>query len=173
VIKRCIMIFPRFDNMEVINEIRREFDPLYKHVSPHITLVFPFDSGITTLELKEDLIKSINGFNEFNLKLQGISGGEGNYLFLNVALGGEFLLELQRRIYSGVLEQYIPKFLDLNKYIPHLTVGRIPDQTEFNAALNKWSSIDDTFIDIIKNISVEIIDENENSIIEMTIEIEQ
>ena len=107
-IKRCIMIFPRFDNMEVINEIRREFDPLYKHVSPHITLVFPFDSEITTLDLKEHLTKSLNGFKEFNLQLQGISAGKGNYMFLNVALGRNFLIELQRRINSGVLERYIP-----------------------------------------------------------------
>jgi 2'-5' RNA ligase len=105
------MIFPWFNNMKVINEIRREFDPLYKYVPPHITLVFPFDSELTILELEEHLNKSIIGFNEFNIQLQGISGGKGNYLFLNIALGCEFLIELQSRIYTGVLEQYIPGFL--------------------------------------------------------------
>jgi 2'-5' RNA ligase len=171
VIKRCIMIFPKFDNIEVIHELRSEFDPLYKHVAPHITLVFPFDSEITTLELKEHLHKSIKGFIEFNLQLQGIYGGKGNYLFLDVTLGREFLIGLQSRIYNGILKQYIPKFLDLNTYIPHLTVGRIADQTKFNAALNRCRSIDDIFIDTIKSISVEIIDDNENSIIELTIDI--
>ncbi len=47
-IKRCIMIFPQFENIEVIDKIRNKYDPLANHLRPHITLVFPFDSNIKT-----------------------------------------------------------------------------------------------------------------------------
>ena len=40
--KRTIMIFPQFENINLINEIREKYDPLAKHVSPHISLVFTF-----------------------------------------------------------------------------------------------------------------------------------
>ena len=165
------MIFPKFDNAEVIDELRREFDPLYKHVPPHLTLVFPFDSNIQAIQLQKHLIKSLKGLDEFHLQLQGISGAEGKYLFLNVVQGQAELKELQKRLYSGILEQYLPGFLDLDRYSPHLTVGRIADRTEFEAALNKFSGKNDIFNDEIKQISVEVIDENEDSIIEMTLNI--
>ena len=41
---RTIMIFPEFDNIEVIDKIREQYDPLANFVRPHITIVFPFDS---------------------------------------------------------------------------------------------------------------------------------
>lgn len=52
-IERCIMIFPEFENMSVINGIRDKYDPLAKYVRPHITLVFPFQSDISSIELKK------------------------------------------------------------------------------------------------------------------------
>jgi 2'-5' RNA ligase len=172
-INRCIMIFPRFDNMEVIDKLRRQFDPLYQFVPPHITLVFPFFSDIRAIELENHLINSIKGIKGFNLRLHGVTGEAGNYLFLNVVQGQEHLIELQKRLYKGILEQYIPNFLDINQYIPHLTVGHIKESSEFEVAVNNCKAINDIFIDDIKNISVEIIDENENSIIEMTIKLEE
>ena len=44
--ERTIMIFPKFSNMEIIDRIRRNYDPLADLVRPHITLVFPFHSDI-------------------------------------------------------------------------------------------------------------------------------
>ena len=41
---RTIMIFPEFENMEIIDNIRKKYDPLAELVRPHITLVFPFES---------------------------------------------------------------------------------------------------------------------------------
>lgn len=38
---RTIMIFPQFDNEEIIQGIRKKYDPLYHLIKPHITLVFP------------------------------------------------------------------------------------------------------------------------------------
>jgi hypothetical protein len=35
------MIFPHFGNMQLIDNIRSNYDPLAEHVRPHITLVFP------------------------------------------------------------------------------------------------------------------------------------
>ena len=32
------MIFPEFDNMDVIDNIREKYDPLAKLVRPHITI---------------------------------------------------------------------------------------------------------------------------------------
>lgn len=57
--QRTIMIFPQFDNIDVINSIRDKYDPLAKLVKPHITLVFPFDSEITNEQLEVALIVAL------------------------------------------------------------------------------------------------------------------
>ncbi|WP_313343152.1 hypothetical protein [Sedimentibacter sp.] len=48
---RTIMIFPEFENIDVINDIRKKYDPLADLVLPHITLVFPFDSELKNIKL--------------------------------------------------------------------------------------------------------------------------
>lgn len=49
------MIFPQFNNIEIINEIRHRYDPLANLLRPHITLVFPFESDMTNDEVEEKL----------------------------------------------------------------------------------------------------------------------
>jgi 2'-5' RNA ligase len=168
-IHRCIMIFPKFTNINLIDDIRKQYDPLYHLVRPHVTLVFPFKSNLTRDELREHIESSMKEMGSFKLKLQGISGEDGGYLFLNVVGGSEELLELHNRLYLGILKPYYPEFLLEKSFSPHLTVGRIRNQVELSRVVNEYSSMNVIFEEDVREISVEIIDENENSIIEMTI----
>lgn len=81
---RTIMIFPEFENMEIIDHIRKRYDPLCELVKPHITLVFPFENQLSNEELAQILKVRLQGIKPFELKLGGISKQEdafGNYLF--------------------------------------------------------------------------------------------
>ena len=49
---RVIMIFPKFENIHIINNIRKKYDPLSDFVEPHITLVFPFEDELSNEELR-------------------------------------------------------------------------------------------------------------------------
>ena len=48
---RDILIFPKFDNIEKIQAVRKEKDRLYEKIMPHITLVFPFWDDISDNDL--------------------------------------------------------------------------------------------------------------------------
>ena len=52
-----------------------------------------------------------------------------------------------------------------------MTVGKIESEEEYKAAIHEAKDIGDAFRTIVNKISVEIIDENKNSIIEMEIEL--
>lgn len=69
---RTIMIFTEFENIDVINDIRRKYDPLADLVLPHITLVFPFDSELTDEELHGNLEKCLKGVGAVSMKNNGI-----------------------------------------------------------------------------------------------------
>lgn len=167
--KRCIMVFPKFSNMKLIDNIREKYDPLYSKVQPHITVVFPFSSDISGEQLEEYIKGKIHDLNPFELRLSGISHGGYGYIFLNVLEGSSELLEIHNRLYDGILRGFYPSFL--KNYTPHMTVGRIMNPGNFEAAIHSLRDMNDVFEDEINEISVEIIDKDENSIIEMSVKI--
>ncbi|WP_256762469.1 2'-5' RNA ligase family protein [Cohnella sp. WQ 127256] len=170
-IHRCIMIFTHFTNQEMIEKIRKIYDPLYGYVDPHITLVFPFKSSIATCELEGHIRKSLRHIKQFELTLQGITKEKGNYLFLNITKGTESLVELHKQLYTEILSDYYPDFLKKTNYKPHLTLGRTKDSNELDEAYKNCKSLVESFSERITEVTVEIIDENEKSEIEMTIEL--
>ncbi len=172
-LKRCIMIFPKFSNMGIIDEIRRKYDPLESHVKPHITLVFPFKNNITYSEIRNHIENVLSSIKPFSLKLKGIKPFRynGNYLFLNINKGNDEIIEISKKLYTGVLEQYIPNWFKLVSYQPHMTVGKIEKEDEYLLAIEDTKRITESFETIVDMLSVEIIDENEDSLIEMEIEL--
>ena len=89
------MIFPQFENIEIINDIRDRFDPLADLVRPHITLVFPFESGMTNDEVTERLTSSLKDISPFELVLRGFSKTDDNYLFLDTEKGKDIRAPLK------------------------------------------------------------------------------
>jgi len=164
--KRSIIIFVDFPNMEIIQEIRKKYDPLYECIRPHITLVFPFESDITSDELKNHIENVLDDIEPFNITLSDITGAEDNYLFLNIKKGNDEIIKIHDRLYAAILEKYLYKGLT---YLPHLTVGHLGPEDNFIKALDEVVNVKDEFRMTVKEIAVEGIDENENSNIEFVI----
>lgn len=170
--KRTIMIFPQFDNINIIDEIRKKYDPLADHVRPHITLVFTFESNLTSIEIREHLVKALSGISSFRLALSEIikiDNPLGMYLFLVIEEGAEEIKKLSSKLYEGILEPYKPDWLNEKTFFPHMTLGNFTSIDDLNKAYNDVSVIKESFITIVNKVSVEIIDGNEDSIIEIEV----
>lgn len=166
--KRSILLFPDFNNINIIESIRKKYDPLFKHIKPHITLVFPFDSDIPNEELKKHIENSLKEIEPFKIKLKGITGTLDNYLFLNIKVGNDKIIEIHDRLYTGILEKFHYKRIT---YIPHITVGNILDDKQFGKALNDVKDLNDEFETLIDEIFVEEIDETDDSKILFSVKI--
>lgn len=146
---RTIMIFPEFKNIDVINNIRKKYDPLADLVLSHITLVFPFDSEITNEELSLYLKECLSDIHQFEVQLEGFSKQEdkyGNYLFLNVVQGMGIIKNIHDMLYKDKLKQF-----DLGyKYIPHMTVGKLSSAELLDKAFDDVSKCKDKFSTVIK-----------------------
>lgn len=149
--KRVVVIFPKFEQADLIEQIRKSFDPLATMIEAHITLVPPFESSISAGELYSHIEEAIEVIQPFHLLLQGITGHEGEYLFLNVKRGNDQLITLRDRLYTGFLASYL-----LPEYtcVPHLTVGRLPDRNTFFSALERATQLKDSFETQVCEISV-------------------
>ncbi|KYH33268.1 hypothetical protein CLTEP_21610 [Clostridium tepidiprofundi DSM 19306] len=170
--RRTIMVFPQFDNINIIDGIREKYDPLANHVRPHITLVFTFESNITSSEIKEHVEKVLTGMKPFRLTMGDIikiDNTLGKYLFLSLNEGIDDIKKLSLKLYTGILEQYKPEWLNENTFLPHMTLGNFTSRNELNKAFKDVETIKETFTTIVNKVSVEIIDENENSTIDIEV----
>ena len=168
------MIFPEFKNINIIDEIRYRYDPLAKHVRPHITLVFTFESNLSTIQIETHLKEVLKNIKPFKLTLKEIikiDNPLGMYLFLNIQNGIDEIKILNKELYKGILQEYKPNWLNENTFLPHMTIGSFKSKDELNNAFKNTESIKDEFNTIVNKISVEIIDENEDSIIEIEVDL--
>jgi len=161
---RTIMIFPEFENIDVINDIRKKYDPLAHLVLPHITLVFPFESELTNEELNLHIKECLSDIQSFKVELEGFSKKEniyGNYLLLNVVQGMDVIKNIHDRLYKDKLRQFDVGY----DYVPHMTVGKVSSMEVLDKAFDDVNKCNNKFSTVVKKISVEMIGENEESII--------
>jgi 2'-5' RNA ligase len=153
--KRAIIIFPQLgSNISLIQNIRNQYDSLAHKIAPHITLVFPFKSNISSDELSQHVRSSLCEFKSFNLTMQKIIQGAENHLFLDLIRGQKEVIEIHDLLYSGLLTRFLSK---QHHYQPHLTVGRFKDFNAVKIAINKLEYFDYKFETKVDKITTEII----------------
>jgi len=168
--KRAIILVPNFNNMNRIKRIREQYDPLANYIAPHITVVFPFDSEISTEELSVQFKQALKGVKKFQVQLSGFTGDfRDGYLFLNVKWGNDSIIELHDKLYSGILESFLFRKIT---YCPHLTVGRLQQSAEFDKAMDELACYGESFEAITDKIYVENLDEMEHSMTEFSFDLE-
>ena len=132
--KYAIVAFPVFDAADVVESVRRRFDPLASVLPAHITLVFPFVDAATEADLAIHITSAIANQRAFDITFRDVSVEDGGYLFLNVESGGAVLREIHDRLYSSRLESHLSSS---HVYEPHITVGRLADPERLTFAANE------------------------------------
>lgn len=168
---RTIMIFPEFGNIDRIEEIRKQYDPLYGLVAPHLTLVFPFEGDIDNERLGDLLRKSLAGEGIFDLRMQGYSmqsGVFGHSLFLAVTEGGEVVQRLHEKLYDTELRVFYKGY----PYVPHITIGQFESREAMEQVYNLLTEDQTEYTTQVKKVSVEMIGPSEESIILLHHELE-
>ena len=133
---RTIMIFPDFEQMEIIESIREKYDPLYQLVKTHITVVFPFDMDVSNEELSKILERRLAHVRPFAIKLEGFRTGAdsfGNYLFLEVTKGKLDTVEELEQAFHEVKETNIC----FTSMVTKISVEMIGEQDESIIILEK------------------------------------
>lgn len=166
-IQRCVHIFPRFQDSKLINDFRQKYDYLHQYIEPHITLVFPFFSELTDNEIAADLIKLVKDINSFEIICSGFSQlkGKENCIVMNLLSGFDDVFNMHYLVHKGILKPYQSKITMDGSYVPHMTIGRFNNEADMEIAFKKLENENWKFNTIIKNIFIEEIGRNEESII--------
>ena len=101
--KRDILIFPKFNNINIINDIRNKYDRLANIIEPHITLAFPFKDDMSNEDLINKSSKLLKNYSSFEVTFKGVSLSDDNYIFLNCTKGNSILIDLHDEIYNKLI----------------------------------------------------------------------
>lgn len=153
--KRDILIFPKFDNMKIIDKIRNKYDRLSNLVAPHITLAFPFNDKISNEDLISQLSALLKNYSPFEVTFKCVSLSDDNYILLNCIKGNNEILRLHDDIYEKIIPSHFKKSI---KYLPHITLGQADNLEDF-------SNFNYEFTTTINEVYIEFIGKNEESII--------
>ncbi|UFT98326.1 2'-5' RNA ligase family protein [Radiobacillus kanasensis] len=165
-IKRSICIFPFFENIDKLELWREKYDPLYGKIAPHVTLVFPFESELSSKMIGSHVSNALKEIKPFELEFSGFSVENDSFLFIDVERGYDTIVQLHNRLYTGILKQFLRKDLPFK---PHLTIGRFVSDHACEEAFQVVSEENLTFQTAVTEVVVEVIEEDESSTVECRI----
>lgn len=129
----ALVYFPSIDTT-TINSFRKNYDPMYEIIAPHVTIVFPF-KYLPEEKIVRHIQKMIEKQKSFPIHLHGFIKSFDHYLFLLVDQGKEEIYKLHNELYTDILA---PELRADIPFIPHLTLGFFQNQEgELNENLYK------------------------------------
>lgn len=121
-----VIFLPPSDIDEPIRRYREAYDPLARHIAPHVTLVHPFIDEASPAELRDHVARIAAMTSPFDMTPGEITPFPDGYIYLNVKTGNDAIVDLRDRLYSGMLASHKSR---RNTFVPHVTIGRTTDDT--------------------------------------------
>jgi 2'-5' RNA ligase len=123
--------FPGFAEIERIEAFRRKHDPAACVISAHLSLVFPFPTALTQLQIETHVRRVAGRWPPIPVTFRGVRLHANEFLFLMAARGAASITALHDKLYTRSLASYLRRDL---AYEPHITVARDPSLDALEAA---------------------------------------
>jgi 2'-5' RNA ligase len=149
-----------------IRTLRDRFDPLAKHIDPHVTLVHPFVDDIEQPQLQAHIADVAAARSPFRLVLNEVTPTLDGYLFLNVKEGNDAVVGLRDQLYDGPLARHKSR---LDTFVPHVTVGRASDEPTMQTALTEAAKLDLSAAVTVSTISAYCFDDRERRVVQFEV----
>ena len=124
--------FPRFEGLEAIEAFRRRHDPMAALIPAHLTLVFPFPTALTRLQVETHVKRVAARWPPIPVTFRAVRLYVNEFLFLMAARGAESIAGLHDRLYTRSLLPYLRRDL---AYEAHITIARDASLPRLEAAL--------------------------------------
>lgn len=119
-IQRAIVAYPE-PSLSAVESFRRDHDPLAARVPAHVTLVFPFASSLSDVQVIAHAKRVARRWPQLPIALSGVDAYTAQWVHLRVTRGREAITELHDRLYRGALAPFLRREFE---YDPHVTIGR-------------------------------------------------
>lgn len=141
-----------------VRAFRTEYDPLAKHIAPHVTLVHPFIDDIDSDRLKSHVAEIAAASRPFDVTLGEVTPFPDGYIYLNVKKGNDAIVSLRDQLYEGLLARHKSRW---DTFVPHVTIGRADDPPTMRRAVAEANALDLRTTVVFNTISAYCFDDHE------------
>ncbi|MDH4157574.1 MAG: 2'-5' RNA ligase family protein [candidate division Zixibacteria bacterium] len=91
---------------ESIDAIRRDYDPSWRLIEPHVDICFPATNRLDEKLLANHVEHVLSDWSPFVIQLGGLHKSRDHWLFLTLREGADEIKRLHREMYTGYLAKY-------------------------------------------------------------------
>jgi 2'-5' RNA ligase len=113
--------FPQFEGIERVEAFRARHDPAAALIAAHLSLVFPFPSAHSQLQLETHVRRIASRFPPVAVTFRRVRLHANEFLFLMAARGAAAVTELHDRLYTRSFAPHLRRDI---AYEPHITLAR-------------------------------------------------
>jgi 2'-5' RNA ligase len=121
-------------------------------VAAHLTLVFPFPTALSALQIETHVRKVAAGWPPIPVSFRTVRGDANEFVFLMAGRGAAAIAQLHDKLYARSLLPHLRRDLP---YEPHITLARQPEPARFEAALaDAGASLRGEFSAVLRDVTL-------------------
>ena len=133
--------FPSFEGVERIEAFRARHDSVASDIAAHLTLVFPFPTAHTRLQVETHVNRVVSRWPRIPVAFRRVRMHANEFLFLMASRGAASITALHDKLYTRSFAPHLRRDLP---YEPHITLARHADfhdlEGAFAEAENEFSA---------------------------------
>src|SRR4051812_39881822 len=103
--------FPRFEGLEGIEAFRRRHDPAAAFIQAHLSLVFPFPTAHTQLQVETHVQRVVSRWPPIAVAFQRVRLHANEFLFLMASRGAAAVTALHDKLYTRSFQPHLRRDL--------------------------------------------------------------
>ena len=123
--------FPSFEGVERIEAFRARHDPVASDIAAHLTLVFPFPTAHTRLQVETHVNRVVSRWPRIPVAFRRVRMHANEFLFLMASRGAASITALHDKLYTRSFAPHLRRDLP---YEPHITLARHADFHDLEGA---------------------------------------
>ena len=131
--------FPEFRGIERIEDFRRRHDPMAAHIPAHLSLVFPFHTAHSRLQVETHVQRVVSRWPPVPVSFRAVRMYANEFVFLMASRGAAAVSTLHDKLYTRSFAPHLRRDLP---YEPHITIARDAD---FAALERAFAEAQDAF----------------------------
>jgi 2'-5' RNA ligase len=150
--------FPQFAGIERIEEFRARHDPMAAHIPAHLTLVFPFHTAHSQLQVQTHVQRVVSRWPPIAVAFGPVRLYANEFLFLMATRGAAAVTALHDRLYTRSLQPHLRRDLP---YEPHITLARNADFASLESAFaESREAFGREFSEVMREVTLLAVDRN-------------
>jgi 2'-5' RNA ligase len=144
--------FPRFMEIERIEAFRRRHDPAAGNIAAHLSLVFPFATAQSRLQVETHVQRVVSRWPPIAMTFRRVRLHANEFLFLMASRGAASVAALHDRLYT---RSFLPHLRRDIAYEPHITLARYAEFDKLERALAEaQEELGGEFGDVLREVTL-------------------